>query len=320
MSGTALGRTDWNLTVDQDGHRDYKIKWLVQTTSTDDGPAAILLAAGLPAIGSTWAFGNDFDSYAYCWPNWVVNPVITKERGNLWTVEQTFSTKPLKRCQDTQIENPLMEPPRLSGTFFKYTEECQKDRHGNMLKSTSHEMFTGGLIEFDANRPTIRIGINTLFLPLELFCELMDSVNDTPLWGLDERKIKLSNVTWERKLFGVCSYYYSVDYEFDVNFKTFDRRLVDQGKHCLRGWSPGSRTKSESKLDPDAIDPDTGEANHLNPKNFEVYKDLNGENTICLLDGKGRPIEDGEEPHEIVFEKYDEANLLTLGIPSILAA
>lgn len=313
-----LGRTDWKLTRDKDGHRDYKLKWLIQAGDTDDGPTSILFTPGLPSVGSFWNFGNDTDTFAYCWPNAEVQPVITQERGLYWTLEQTFSTRPISRCQDNQIENPLDEPPSISGTFFKYTEEAQFDRHGKAIKNSAHEQFRGSEVEFDKNRPTICIEFNSLYLPLALFCSMVDMVNDAPLWDLAERCIKLSNVAWQRKIFGTCSYYYTIRYEFDVSFTTFDRRLVDQGKKCLIGWSPGAGVLEAERIDPNAIDSETGEAYKLNPKRFEQYKDINGENTLCFLDGSGRPLANGEDPVEIVVERYDEGNMLALGVPSVL--
>lgn len=318
MAATVKGRIDWGMSRDEEGHREYKIVWLVKTSSTSDGPATVMAASGLPAVGSYWNFGTESDPWAFCYPNLTVRPLYNRERSDLWEVEQTFSTKPLNRCQDASIENPLNEPPTVKGSFVKFVKKIQQDRHGNMIKSSSHEPIEG--LEADDNRPTISIGMNLVSLPLAAYSEMVDTVNDAMLWGLGPRKIKLSNVSWERKLYGLCTFYYTVNYEFDINFKTFDYKVRDRGKRVLIGHSPGSKLKRDP-LDPDAIDPETGRPFKDDPKNFEVYKAEEGENTpsFVWLDGKGRPWqgEGAADPvHEFTVEHYEESNFLLLGIPT----
>src|SRR5690606_22693106 len=99
------------------------------------------------------------------------------------------------------------------------------DRYGNPIKSSSHEQFRGSNVEFDANRPTVWVDQNVSSLGLATFASMIDCVNDRPLWGLPKRRIKLSNVTWERKMYGTCRFYYTRKLEFDIRYDGFDRRL-----------------------------------------------------------------------------------------------
>lgn len=297
MSGYLMGRLDWNLSRDQKGHRDYSIDWLV-VSAIDDGPGIVLQTAGLPSIGSTWAFGNDNDPYARCWPDWVVKPVLTGEPGLWWKVTQRFTTKPLKRCQDSSIENPLSEPADIGGSFLKYTEEATHDRNGAAIKSSSHEMFRGKVVEFDANRPTVTVGVNVLLLPLGDFSVAIDNVNDSAMWGVAARKIKLDQASWQRLLYGTCTYYYRIEYELSVKNDDvgFDRDIVDEGTKVL--IAGGDKT---------------------DPADFELYKDVNGENTRVLLDGDGAALGAGVDPNLIRVEKYEQTNLLGLpGMPAFL--
>lgn len=295
MVAIAKGHTDWKLTMDKDGHRDYTIDWFVEATSASDGPATILRASGLPTVGSVWSFGNDVDLWAFCWPNWTATPVQTNEPNYWWKVSQLFTTKPLSRCQDNSIENPIMEPDRINGTFVKYVKEVTEDRFGNALKTSSHEMIRGSIVEFDHNRPTVTIEKNVLTLPLATFAPMIDTVNDSTLWGLPARTVKLSSASFQRKLYGTCSYYYVIRYDFDIDYRTFDRNTLDEGSRVL---SPGGdKTK---------------------PTDFEVYKDRNGENTRVLLDGEGNALDDGENPVTIPVSHYDESNMFVLNIPAAL--
>jgi len=294
MGATLLGAIDWGMTQDKDSHRDYFIDWKLQTDDVNDGPYLVSVCPGLPFIGSTWGFGNDADPFAYCWPTQQIKFLYSGEQGNLWSVKQTFSTRPFKRCQDSKIENPLAEPPKLSGSFVKYVEEATRDRHGKSLVSSSWELLRGKEVEFDGNRPTVKVGLNVLALPLTAYSQMVDGVNDAPLWGLNKRCVKLSNVVWERQVYGTCSFYYTVFYEFDINFNTFDRVIVDSGTKVFAG----------------------GDRN--NPKDFKLYEDKFGGHSRVLLDGNGEALDDGDNPVTKTLEKYFEFNFLTLGIPTSL--
>jgi hypothetical protein len=295
MSAVVVGRLNWSMDRDKEGHRTYKVKWLVQSSSTSDGPAYALVASGLPAIGSSWNLGNDYDAWARCWPTLSAKYLTQNERGYWWEVEQTFSTKPLTRCQDTTIENPINEPDRISGGFSKYTREVEKDRNGDAIKTSSLERIRGDQVTFDDNRPTVTIEKNVLTLPLSDIAEAVDTVNSNSMWGLTSRKVKLTNVSWSRELYGTCTFYYKVSYEFEVDYDTFDRTVYDEGTRVL--------VKGGNKND---------------PADFELYKDINGENTRVFLDGNGNILPAGDDPVEIDIEYYDETNFTTLGIPTTL--
>lgn len=305
------GPRSWRATRDDDGHREYRIKHLVLTTSILDGPATVMDAAGLPFIGSFWAFGNDFDLFAYCTPQRTItiHQELEGDPNVWWMAESVFSTKPRNRCSDEQIDDPLLEPDRVSGSFVKYTEEATKDRNGDAIKSSSHEMLRGPQNEWDANRPTVSIEQNRATLGLETFSQMVDTVNDSALWGVGARRIKLSNVSWERVLFGTCDFYYIRRLEFDINFNTFDRDLMDEGTKALNGRWGTDGTWTLIDIGGSAPNPD-------NPAHFIRYKDRNYETARVLLNGAGLPLTDGDSPIYRHVEKYGESNFLALGIPT----
>ena len=239
MTATLIdGQRSWKLNRNDEGHREYTITHVVEADVLD-GPNVVMNTPGLPLIGSTWAFDNDSDPWAFCTGHMIAAPIVRKEKGKWWEVTQKFSTAKFARCQDTPIDDPLLEPPRVSGSFVKYTREVVKDKDGNLIKSSSHEIFRGPSVEFDHNRPTVQIGQNVPILELDVFSEMVDTLNDAPLWGLTARKIKLSNVSWERVYQGSCSPYYVRNFDFDVDFNTFDRDVLDEGTKVLRGHHEG---------------------------------------------------------------------------------
>lgn len=291
MAAIVRGRLSWNTKRDKEGHRDYAIQWLVES-DYEDGPERVASAVGLPIIGTPWTYGNDNDLWAMCHPDLSVNPVLTKEPNKFWTVDQVFSTRPLFRCQDTSIDNPIMEPYRLGGGFTNITEEATEDRDGKPLTTSSHEMYRGPLVEKNISCPYLSIGYNSPTLDLALVSNLIDHINDAPMWGLDEEKVMFANYTWGRKLFGTCSFYYTLDMDFEVSFKGFTRRLLDEGTQYLAPG--GDPTKQED---------------------FIQYKDKRGENKRILLDGNGGILQDTDNPHYNEKELNPTGNLLTLGIP-----
>ena len=221
--------------------------------------------------------------------------MVSGEPGKYWIVKQKFSTKALTRCQDDQIENPLMEPFRISGGFANMTEEAAADRHGEALTSSSLEQYRGQGVEKDASRPNVQIGFNSAVLPLSLASNFLHAINDGDLWGLPAKCVKFSNFRWSRKLYGTCSYYYTMDYEFDIRYENWDKKVLDEGTKVLK--TDGDKTK---------------------PEDFRAYKDAAGENSRVLLNGEGAILTDLTMPYYHAFELYQEQNLLLLGIPNPL--
>jgi len=224
-----------------------------------------------------------------------------------WKVVQKFSTRPLKRCNTTQIENPLAEPFKISGGFHKYTKEVNYDRFGHQIKTSSHEQVHGPGVEFDFNRMSVKIEWNVSAFDPNNIATYVDTVNDSTLWSLPKRCVKLSNVSFERKLWGVCNYYFTQSFEFDTDVKTFDRHVMDEGYKCLNGkWATDladpalTAYRGGVALPPGslwALLPINGNPpDRDNPQHFTRYKDRNGEMGRVILDGNGEPASLGEPP------------------------
>lgn len=310
MSATAIGYRTWSARRDRDGHRDYTLEVLIQTTDKWDGPQTVMNASGLPAIGAPWSFGNDNDPWALCWPEISVTPVLQGEPNFLWIATLTFTTRPLNRCQDSSIENPLNEPQKISGSFTRFMKKAKKDRHGKLILSSSHEIIKG--IEQDANRPSVTIEQNVASLGLPTIAQMVNTLNDSTLWGLDARKIMLADVSWDRKLYGTCSYYYTRRFTFEIRYEGFDLTDVeDVGHKRLRG-----QFDKEGKW---IVDPT---ADPTNPDHFVNITDVAGN-----IVKEPQPLNNAGDinPNPIADPKYrptiellQESNFLILGIPTTL--
>ena len=334
MTVRLSGPRTWSMVRDAEGHRTYKLKSLVEC-DPDDGPASALECPGLPVMRSYWNIGHDIDVWAWCLASASVNPLAKDEPNTQFEVEQEFSTKPpdnkKSRCQDQKIEDPLLELPKISGSFVKYTEEAAYDRFGAAILSSSFEMLRGKQVEFDANRPSVKIEQNvaSALQGYVLPSQMVDCVNAYPLWGFPARCIKLSNAPWERKYYGFCEVYYSRTLEFDVSvvkepttgqyISGFDRSLLDEGSKVLSGrWDQA--TGHYVLIPIGGAPPD-----FTDPSHFMRFKDRNAEVCRVILDGFGQPAGtiigtgSGVETSvgSIRVEKYDEADFLLLGIPTV---
>ncbi len=285
MASVQGGPVSWSASIDKDGYTDYSVKFKVSAT-VFEGPAAVLDASGLPVAGEVWNFGgSEADLYAYCRQDTKVSIFPSDELpATYYIVEKKFSSKPDEdRCKDQKIEDPLLEPQKVSGGFSKITEEATHDAFGRPILTSSLEQIRGAQVEFDSNRPSIKISQNVPDLQLFVISTFADCVNAYDLWGMPPRYIKLSNVSWERKFYGSCYVYYSRNFEFDINYDSWDRVLLDEGNKALHGkWNLTTGAW-------DLININGQPPNRFDPTHFDQYKDKKNENARCILDGRGKP-------------------------------
>lgn len=236
-----------------------------------------------------------------------------------------------------QPDDPLLEPMKISGGFTKFTEEATLDKDGLEITNSAYEPFRGPQVEFDSSRPFVRIEQNVAFLGIEMMADFINCVNDSVLWGFPARCVKLSSASWEQKFHGQYQIYYTRVFEFEINCKWdqdlgeyvsgWDRRLQDEGTKVLQGrwdketgnWVLTPVGYNGSQTNPILPDPN-------NPQDFMQAIDRSGNFCRILLNGAGLPANvnvqgTGTESATgavgtIVVQKYEERNLLLLGIPA----
>ena len=337
------GPRSWTGHKDSEGHREYKV-WHIVRSALTDGPNTVGNASGLPLVGSYWAFQNDVDTSALCWPDMRIT-ILDEKPGDpniWWLVEQQFSTRPY--CLENDVDNPLLTPDVVRGGFIRYTVEAVKDRFGALIDSSSHEMFRGPQVEFDESRPTIVVGQNDPTIDVDILTQFINTVNDRVMWNMAVRTVKLANVSWQTKYYGNCFKYYHRELEFELNKKTFDRTILDEGTKVLNGhWAqtdadgtgtgtqgPGENVGLWELDEIDGAEPDPNNQQH-----FIRYKDRNGENTRVILNGAGvpangnipgAPLGPGQSPSDPswnptgppgqhLVEYYPESDFTQLGLP-----
>ena len=322
MSATVLGGPrSWQVDRDDFGYRTYKVRWMVQAAKTDS-PATVMSASGLPRIGDSFNISgfSGYDQWAWCRPEMTVRIANTPEGDPVqhYIVENTFSNKIRWRCSDLSYGNPLLEPMKISGTFGREQKQMPYDKDGNYLVYSSGIPITGTAMTRDFAKPIVRIQQNVSSLGLSTFSAMINTLNDRPLWGLPARFIKLTNAPWERRIMGMCGYYYTRTFEFEIDNYTFDhngtkigwdREIRDMTTMVLRGqWHTNEKHPSgnpdldygvfimdgdiyQTTYDPDEVDVEKGiaDAHHVPMGATTRYRDMNNELAPCMLDGHGRP-------------------------------
>ena len=326
MVAIAHGPVSWRLARDDNGFRTYSVEYDVEA-SVSDGPYTIMHAVGLPTVGSPLSIlgFSGVDPWVWCRPEIRVDIKRGQAQGPVrwYTVECVFSNHYMEnrsyRCNSTEILSPLLEPQRVRSGMNKVPFEAKYDRHGHRLVTSANEPLTGQNVTFDYGRPTVHIEQNVGDLQLPLISSMFNTVNDSPLWGVPARCVKLSSVSWERRVMMACTYFYTriFDFEIDMYMRDkdgnqigFDRELWDHGSMCLRGhWitdtespyykaylllSDTIRTVPDPiKEDPDDQDPELPEGScylkDIDQGDLIAYKDMSYENTRAFLDGHGRP-------------------------------
>lgn len=345
------GARTWRGGRDAEGHREYEVKLLVGTNDPRDGPARVLQTPGLPVPGTQWIIDNDIDIWAWCRWDCTVEPLVENEPNLYWECSFKFGTRPPATgagsgrgsaspgrgggggggdnsragCRDFQVEDPVLEPQKVSFSLTHYTEEALEDRFGKKILNSAKEQQHGPNVEFDASRLQIHIEQNVFNLEFTLLEDYRDSVNDSALWGIPKRCIKLSDVSAERKFYGSCYRYYTRRFTFDVwtrkdrngaTVSAHDRELIDAGFHVLNGrWN---KTTGNWEL----VNIGGAAPNPNNPAHYMDFIDRVGNtaSTPYLLDGAGKPLNvalalDQSNLSTYVVQKYQERNFLALGIP-----
>jgi len=292
---------------DSDGYRTYKVKFLVEAGLTD-GPSLVMLTSGLPVPGAAWNLSlashglSDFDLWCWFKPDMTIarHQEREGEKDRWWSVEMTATNKPAEsgsrnsqRCQEIEITNPLLEPAKVSGNSVRYTEEAVRDRFGLTIVNSAWEQIRGPQVEFDVCRDTVTIEQNVAVLQAEVFGPMRNTVNSKTLWGLPRRCIKLSDTRWEKKRYGLCFFYYTRIFTFDIWVRKnpdtgllssgFDRELMDEATKVLNGhWDVTTGEWVLDNIAGEAPDP-------ANPQHFIKSTDRQGNPMRMVLNGAGLP-------------------------------
>lgn len=316
----------WSGTRDADGYRTYRITHRVpvdDTPGSADGPSNAMTAPGLPIPGvALWIVDGDADLGAVCTWEASAQPIYEGERCAFFDVEQVFTNRPDPKCiqrlgtgtgTGNWTDEPLLIPPRISGSFIKRTKYAEMDANGDPIVNSSFERITGPTVEIDESLPTVVIEINQLVLDLVELSLLIDSVNSTPMWGFAANTVRLTDIQWQQLYYTDCTCYFTIRFEFTINYSLWSINVLDEGTMALNG-----KFNSEGVWELQSIN--GGPPNPANPGHFVRLKDA-GDNIIWrLLDGNGVPIESNNaaDATYLTYELYPEIDFFNYlpGLPT----
>lgn len=288
---------DVSLSVDDDGHRTYDVIYHLYASSVSENAQAVYAYALTTVPPYTpYTLGVDADARAYARRPKSVKRIAWEKSRLKWEVIIPFSTKPMKRCADTDFENPLDEPPKLSGSFLRNLITADHDRFLSPLSNSADEPeFT----EVDDSRDTLVVEFNTDQVYLALRAQMRDKVNDAAIWGLGRRQVKLSQWSWDVLYFGSCFPYARNRLEFEININQWDFVRIDQGYRIKDGVDAAGNQKYRKLMD---------------GRDQPLQKPR-------LLDGAGNLLAAGAgavlNTNEVIFEA-DFGQLVAIGVPDPL--
>jgi len=291
MTATLKGLRYWDKSTDDEGHVDYNLVWNVET----DGPYADpTFAAGLPAPGSTLSVGGVLTNpWAFYQRKGSAKLRHEGKHFRLWDVTTLFTTRPNRRCQTDAIEDPLLEPHKIRGGQDTFQREAIEDKDGNAILNAAGQRFRGPAVQIEDGYSTFEIEQNVAWINVDVLGDYVYAVNNAAHWGLGARTIRCRSITWEEVLYGTCYFYFKVTSGFQINKKTWDLKLLEEGDVVL--------------------------IKDTNPPRFKRAKDEYEENlTHVLLDANGNALAPGDPEVYTTKRVRAEKDFSAAGWPATL--
>ena len=284
--------TDVQATQDEKWIRTYEATFDIWVPAADDpadyGVIAAGTAPGLPVVGTSYNLDGETDAWAFWTPYVKIARRNSGDPGErqVYQVKMKASNKPMDRDQTNKANDPLLEPPKISTNFTRFQKTPSKDVNNKAYENTNGEPLDG--IQIDASRPVVNISdLNQINHNLSQIAEFMDCLNDATLFGLSAGKVKLSEHSMERLLYGINTYYFKHSFGFEIKFEGWKRKEINRGFWVYD--SGGLVLNREGKNDP----------------------------KITLLTNPGPGLgEATTTPVELEFDDYEEKDLSLLGIPT----
>ncbi len=213
--------------------RDRSRSFRVRTDSQLDGPVTVLGHASIPALYTLYVGANgELDTGAF------VTKRTAGHEGDdpqVWAVKVEYSTisrDPDRQGNASQPENPLLRPPEIEFDFINDRVPALPNIPGPAACTNSAGDVFDPPPEVEKPRLILRVNHNRgQFDPLAAE-DFLNSVNSQPVFGFDERKVKLT-VYKAKRAYESGVVFWPTQFEFQFNSDTWDLRLLDQGYRKL---------------------------------------------------------------------------------------
>lgn len=218
--------------TDTEGNRTYVVTAQVKTSARGDGSIIVIAGLGLD-LTSFYAVGNESDPGAF-FTSAYATPKSKNKSLTTWTVKINYSSKAKDKVNVTQVDDPLDEPPQISGSFVEYLKIVEEDKDGVVIANTAGDPFDPPILDEDG-RPTIVIVKNFAELDLPRLADYYGAVNSDPFFGLSVRTVRFSSLSWSQKYRGSGIPYYPVSMGFEIKKDKWDIKILNRGYAVLDG-------------------------------------------------------------------------------------
>lgn len=185
---------------DENGGRQYRSVYLVQTSDPHVSHHAVMTATGIPQRGTA----HPEDSGAKVK---TIDAEVDNDDGLKWLVSVTWQSPTL------EIEtSPILEPPEISYGFAQFSRVADKDIDDNPIVNSAGETFDPPL-EQDDSRAVVLIKRNEASFYFARAIAYQDAVNTDAYSGAEPGTLKIARITADRKVHSVFGVYYEVTYE-----------------------------------------------------------------------------------------------------------
>lgn len=304
------------LSIDKEGIRTYTITFLVVTTDIGDGPEVVANTPELPNVGVTYSsFAsdwtgkgtlNDADPWVWCTPELEARPhrQVDNEPTTHWEVTTKFTNAEQTRDNTNTVQNPLLEPNKLSGNFSLKSIATTKDKDGDLIQTTAFEPIK---VDRDDAHAQIIIERNKGTIDLSTITPLINKVNNATLWGLATRKVKFNEYSWRELRYATNTKYYRERLVFGINPNTWSRDdIPNKSKKTINGgWIEGVFSAFTTDVN--------------DPSKYIRAVDKQGNPTEYFLNKTtGEPSSSSTPTYLDTVHLYGETNFASLGLPATL--
>jgi hypothetical protein len=210
-------------TLSDDLTRTYYRTFRVSTDTVQDATRNVRLAPGLPALFSSYIFGNDLDILCFC-----IDIDIKQDQDwpLEWLVTAKYSSKQ-NRPQEQQNENPLLRAPEYAWSFAEYQRPFVRDLTGRSVVNSASVTFDPPP-ETEDSRPTLVITRNEAFFNPALALQYQDATNTDLFYGAGLRQAKFKSITADSAYENGITFQ-KVKYEVQFRREGFFQEILDQG-------------------------------------------------------------------------------------------
>ena len=179
-----------------------------------------------------WAFSNNYQIKRKA----EITDPSSGDIKTLWTITVTYDSKPTQnQKKQSKRENPIDEEAVVKGGFSLYKRGVWRDKDDNPIVNAFGDPYDPPA-EIDGAFDTVSLSFNTKSIDLKQRADAIGKVNRNRMWGLEKRRVKMTQWNWQKLWAGKDFAYIKNDIEFEVSFVEHPKEYVAKGPKKVRGY------------------------------------------------------------------------------------